>query len=135
MPESSRFQSLFVCGGSGSGKTSLVYEPLIAKDIERKFFFREASKEMGFTALKTKIAYLNKPYNNEYLNQNFHLNMLSPVQGKESIFKAYVKKMILSSSGGETVYKDLGLTVMAPDYELIEHMTDVCKNWIKSICI
>ena len=31
--ESSRFQSLFVCGGSGSGKTSLVYEPMIAKDI------------------------------------------------------------------------------------------------------
>lgn len=107
MPESSRYQSLFVCGGSGSGKTSLVYEPLIAKDIERKFFFREASKEMGFTALKTKIAYLNKPYNNEYLNENFNLNMLSPVPGKETIFKSYVKKMILSSAGGEIIYKDL----------------------------
>ena len=60
MPEVSRFQSLLVCGGSGSGKTSLVFEPLIAKDIERKYFFKEASKELGFTALKTKIAYLNK---------------------------------------------------------------------------
>ena len=45
MPEVSRFQSLLVCGGSGSGKTSLVFEPLIAKDIERKHFFKEASKE------------------------------------------------------------------------------------------
>ena len=129
MPESSRFQSLFVCGGSGSGKTSLVYEPLIAKDIERKFFFREASKEMGFTALKTKIAYLNKPYDNDYLNNHFNLNMITPVQGKESLYKSYVKNMILSSSGGEIIYRDLGLTVMAPDYELIEHMTDVCKNF------
>ena len=129
MPESSRFQSLFVCGGSGSGKTSLVYEPLIAKDIERKFFFREASKEMGFTALKTKIAYLNKPYDNDYLNSHFNLSMITPVQGKESIYKSYVKKMILATSGNDIIYRDLGLTVMAPDYEIIEHMTDVCKNF------
>lgn len=129
IPESSRYQSLFVCGGSGTGKTSLVYEPLIAKDIERKAFYREASKEMGFTALKTRIAYLNKPYDNDYLNHNFNLNMLSPVQGKESIYKAYTKKMILNSSGENTVYRNLGLTLMAPDYEVIEHMTDVCKNF------
>ena len=61
IPESSRYQSMFVCGGSGSGKTSLVYEPLIARDLDRKFFFREVSKEMGFTALKTRIATLNAP--------------------------------------------------------------------------
>ena len=129
MPESSRFQSLFVCGGSGSGKTSLIYEPLMAKDIERKFFFREASKEMGFTALKTKVAYLNRPYNNEYLNKYFTLDMLTPVQGKEAIFKSYVKKMILSSSGGTTVYRNLGLTLMAPDYEVVSHITNVCDNF------
>ena len=60
---------MFVCGGSGSGKTSLVYEPLIARDLERKYFFREVSKEMGFTALKTGIATLNGPYDNDYLNK------------------------------------------------------------------
>ena len=38
IPESSRYQSLFVCGGSGSGKTSQVYEPLMARDLERKYF-------------------------------------------------------------------------------------------------
>ena len=129
MPESSRYQSLFVCGGSGTGKTSLIYEPLIAKDIERKYFFKEASKEMGYTALKTKIAVLNKPYDNDYLNKNFNLNMLSPVEGKENIFKAYLKKMILGTSGNQLVYRNLGLTLMAPDYEVIEHMTDVCKNF------
>lgn len=128
MPENSRFQSLFVCGGSGSGKTSLVYEPLIARDIERKFFYREVSKEMGFTALKTKIAVLNKPYDNEYLNNNFSLDMLSPAYGKETVYKAYVKKMILSDSG-EIVYRNLGLTVMSPDSEIISHMSDVCENF------
>lgn len=129
MPETSRYQSLFVCGGSGTGKTSLVYEPLMAKDIERKHFFKEASKELGFTALKTGIATLNKPFNNDYLNKNFNLNMLSPVAGKENIFNAYLKKMILGTIGGETVYRNLGLTLMAPDYEVIDHMIEVCKNF------
>ena len=129
MPETSRFQSLFVCGGSGTGKTSLIYEPLFAKDIERKYFFREASKELGFTALKTGIAILNKPYDNDYLNKNFNLNMLTPTAGKENLFNTYLKKMILGTINGETVYRNLGLTLMAPDYEVISHMTDVCKNF------
>ena len=128
IPESSRYQSLFVCGGSGSGKSSLVYEPLIARDLEKKFFFREVSKELGFTALKTKLAVLNKPYDNDYLNKNFSLDMLIPAEGKQSLYKAYVKKMILDSST-DIVYKDLGLTLMSPDNEIIEHMSDVCKNF------
>jgi len=129
IPESSRYQSLFVCGGSGSGKTSLVYEPLIAKDIERKFFFHEISKEMGYTALKTKIATLNKPYSNDYLNKNFNLNMISPTYGKEVIFKTYMKKMLLDSSGDSYIYRNIGLTVMSSDYELLEHMISVTNNY------
>ena len=129
IPESSRYQSLFVCGGSGSGKTSMVYEPLIARDLERKFFFKEVSKEMGFTALKTRIAVLNAPYDNDYLNKNFNLNMLTPIDDKLTIYKTYMKKMILNSMGNEITYKNLGLTLMAPDYEVISHMTDVCKNF------
>lgn len=129
IPESSRYQSLFVCGGSGSGKTSMVYEPLISRDLERKYFFKEVSKEMGFTALKTRIAVLNAPYDNDYLNKNFNLNMLTPIDDKLAIYKTYMKKMILSSIGNDITYKNLGLTLMAPDYEVISHMTDVCKNF------
>lgn len=129
IPEVSRYQSLFVCGGSGSGKTSLIYEPLFARDIERKYFFKEVSKELGYTALKTGIATLVAPYDNNYLNQNFNLNMLTPTYGKEAIFKAYVKKMILNTMGNEITYRNIGLTLMAPDYEVIGHMIDVCKNF------
>ncbi|MCI8469999.1 MAG: type IV secretory system conjugative DNA transfer family protein [Clostridia bacterium] len=129
MPETSRYQSLFVCGGSGTGKTSLVYEPFMAKDLERKHFFKEAAKELGFTALKTGIATLNKPFDNDYLNKNFDLSMLTPTPEKENIFNTYLKKMTLGTIGGETVYRNLGLTLMAPDYEVINHMMDVCKNF------
>ena len=128
IPESSRYQSMFVCGGSGSGKTSLVYEPLIARDLERKFFFREVSKEMGFTALKTRIATLAKPYDNDYLNNNFNLNMLIPTSGNEAVYKGYMKKMILDSNS-EITYKNCGITVMSPDREISDHMIDVCNNF------
>ena len=128
MPETSRYQSMFVCGASGTGKTSLVYEPLIARDLERKYFFREVSKEMGFTALKTGIATLNKPYDNDYLNTNFNLNMLIPTSGNEDVYKAYMKKMILDSTS-EITYRDCGVTVMSPDREISDHMINVCKNF------
>ena len=129
IPETSRYQALFVCGASGTGKTALIYEPLMARDLEKKYFYREVSKEIGFTALKTKIAILNKPYDNDYLNKNFNLNMLSPAQGKETLFKAYLKKMALGDLNGKTVFKDLGLTLMSPDHEVIQHMMEVSENF------
>src|SRR5699024_10682701 len=56
IPEIKRFESLLAVGVSGSGKTSMIYEPMLAIDINKKFFFKEVSKELGFTALKTRIA-------------------------------------------------------------------------------
>ena len=53
MPETSRYQSLLVCGGSGTGKTALVYEPLMAKDIERKHI--ELVKELALNDNGKKI--------------------------------------------------------------------------------
>ena len=125
IPNNARFLPTFVCGGSGTGKTSAVLEPMMARDIERKAFYRETSKELAFAALRTKIAVLNKPYDNKYLNKNFNLSMISPVSGKESTFKALMKKLILDG----TTYRDLGLTLVSPDYEVIDHMIDVCNNY------
>ena len=126
--EACRYRSLLVCGGTGTGKTARVFEPMIAQDIEKKYFFKEASKELGFTALKTGIANITKPYSNEYLNENFNLNMLSPTFGKETIFKTFMKKMILSDSP-KTIYRNIGLTYLAPDNETIEKMIEICNNY------
>ena len=83
---------------------------------------------MGFTALKTGIAVLNRPYDNDYLNTNFNLNMLTPSSGNEDVYKGYMKKMILDSST-EITYKNCGITVLSPDREISDHMISVCKNF------
>ena len=126
--EAARYRSLLVCGSSGTGKTSRVFEPMIAQDIEKKYFFKEASKELGFTALKTGIASIKTPYSNEYLNENFNLNMLVPAFGKDTLFKTFLKKMILSDSP-KTIYRNIGLTYLAPDNESIDKMMAICNNY------
>ena len=104
-PETRRFESTLVVGVSGSGKTSMVFEPMIARDIDKKYFFRETSKELAYTALKTHIATLNTPYSNEYINENFSLNMISPVPAKEKVFKAYFSKLIYNYDGSNTIHR------------------------------
>ncbi len=125
IPEARRFESSLIVGVSGSGKTSMMFEPMIARDFEKKFFFRETSKEMGYTALRTGLATLSVPYSNEYLNENFNLNMLTVSPGKEKLYKAFMSKLIITSNDKEYTYKNLGLTYMAPDYESITHMKEV----------
>ena len=129
IPEDSRFNQFLVVGPSGTGKTSLVFEPMVARDIEKKYFFKSTAKEMGYTALKTGIATLNCPYTNDYLNEHFNLNMLTPTEGKENLYKTYMKKMILGESNGKYIYRTLGLTSISPDYESISHMIEVADNF------
>lgn len=127
--EDKRFYQMLVVGVSGSGKTSLIFEPMIARDIDKKFFFSEISKEMGFTALKTGIATLSKPYDNEYLNKHFNLNMLIPVESKLNLYNTYMNKMILNKSNSGYTYRNLGLTYMCPDYESMTHMIKVADSY------
>lgn len=125
--EEKRFYPTLICGVSGAGKTSLLFEPMIAKDIDKKYFFREISKEMGFTALKTGIATLNCPYSNDYINANFNLNMLTPKENKINVYNTYMKKMIISGSGSNYIYKNLGLTYISPDIESLNRIKKVIK--------
>lgn len=129
IPEIRRYESTAIVGVSGSGKTSMVYEPMLARDLEKKYFFQEASKEMGYTALRTGLAMLDKPYSNDYLNENFSLNMLVPNPGKEKLYKAYISKLVYFQDSSQIVYRNLGITYLAPDYETIAHMTEVAKNF------
>lgn len=125
--EEKRFFPTLVCGVSGSGKTSLLFEPMIAQDVDKKYFFREVSKEMGFTALKTGIATLTCPYTNDYLNANFNLNMIRPKDNKIDVYNTYMKKMIIGGSGDNYIYKNVGVTYISPDIESINHIRKVAE--------
>ena len=129
IPESKRFESTLVVGISGSGKTSLIFEPWVAQDIDKKYFFKESGKAMAFAALKTGLATLNAPYDNDYINSNFRLNMLKPVESRISLYKSYMKKLIYAESGSNIIYRDLGITYMAPDYETIGKIKNVADNF------
>ena len=111
------------------GKTTTAIEPMIARDIEKKYFFREIGKEMAFAALKSGIATLSVPYNNEYVNTNFNLNMLSVNSLKSTLFKEYMKNMVYFESSSETIYKNLGVTAISPDFESTKHLLDVARNY------
>ena len=129
MPEKKRYESLLVVGVSGSGKTTMIYEPMLARDIERKSFFKEVSKEMGFTALRTGLASLNCPYDNDYINEHFSLNMLIPKDDKLETYKNYMKKMIISSSGDKITYRNMGITYISAEHESVEKIAKVAQNF------
>lgn len=129
IPESRRFEATLIVGVSGTGKTSMVFEPMMARDLERKFFYKEVSKEMAYTALKTGIASLNCPYDNDYINENFELSMISPNSNKEKLYKTYMHKLIYDTGSSSITYKNLGFTAIAPDYESISHVAEVAKNF------
>ena len=127
--ERRRFESTLIIGPSGTGKSSLVMEPMMARDLEKKFFLRESSKEMGYNALKSGLAYLDCPYDSNYLNENFRLDMIKPTEGNEKAYKSYMKKLIYATlPDGTIVYKTLGLASLTPDQEQTYRMVDVAKN-------
>ena len=126
IPEAKRFESTLVVGISGSGKTSLIFEPWVAQDIDKKYFFKEMAKSMAFASLRTGLATLDAPYDND---SHFTLNMLKPVPSRAKLYKSYMKNLIYVDSGSNLVYRDLGITYMAPDVETIDKVRGVAKNF------
>ena len=129
IPEIKRFESTLVCGISGSGKTSLIFEPWVAQDINKKFFYRETAKSLAYGALKSGLATLSGPYDNDYINKNFSLNMLAPTEGKKNVFKNYFKNFIYAEEAGNLYFRDLGITYIAPEYETIRRVIELCNNF------
>lgn len=127
--EKKRFESMLVVGVSGSGKTSLIYEPMIAKDIDKKYQYRETGKELAFIALKAGIANLSCPYDNDYINNNFNLNMIQPKENKIKIFQSYMKKMIYNISSTGIIYRNLGITYISPDFESTSRILAIAKAY------
>lgn len=131
VPEKKRYEATLVQGATGTGKTATVLLPMSAFDLEKKFFFREYAKKIGYSLLKRGIAYMPGPFNNEYVNRNFSLSYLKPKRGMEEEFMDNVKPLVqyMDNSTGEIVYRNVGLTVVENDGNFISQVIGVAKNF------
>lgn len=131
VPEKKRYEATLVQGATGTGKTATILLPMSALDLERKFFFREYSKRIGYSMLKKGIAYMNGPFTNEYINKNFILNYLHPKRGMEEQFMEEVKPVLqyVDNSSGKITYKNLGITIVENDGNFISQFIGVAKNF------
>ena len=131
VPEKKRYEATLVQGATGTGKTATVLLPMSALDLEKKYFFREYSKKLGYSLLKKGIAYMTGPYDNDYINRNFSLKYLKPKRGMENQFYSEVDRMVqyIDNVTGEVVYKNLGITVVENDGDYISKFTSVAKNF------
>lgn len=129
--ENRRMEATLIQGATGTGKTATLMLPMCAQDLEKKHFFREYSKELGYKALEAGLAYIDAPISNKELTEKFNLKYLKPFHGKEQQFKEVIKDMIKcdDKQSGEILYRDLGITVVEPDGEYISNMQKVAKNF------
>ncbi len=131
VPEKKRYEATLVQGATGTGKTATVLLPMSALDLEKKYFFREYSKKLGYSLLKKGIAYVMGPYDNEYINKNFTMSFIKPKRGMEEQFFLQVKNLIqyTDNASGQIVYKNLGITVIENDGNYISKFVEVAKNF------
>lgn len=131
VPEKKRYEATLVQGATGTGKTATVLLPMSALDVERKYFFREYSKKLGYTLIKKGYAYVAGPYDNAYINKHFSLKFLKPRRGFEDKFLEEVKDIVryVDNSSGEICYSDIGVTVIENDGNYISQFIGVAKNF------
>ncbi|MGE5473685.1 MAG: type IV secretory system conjugative DNA transfer family protein [Ignavibacteriales bacterium] len=130
-PEAKRMEATLIQGATGTGKTSTLLLPMGAIDIERKYFFRELAKELGYKALEKGYAYVNAPLSNEELNRNFSLEYLKPLSGKEELFYKEINDLIKyrNDATGEILYRNLGVGVIDPDGEYARNFKKIANNF------
>lgn len=129
--EKKRYEATLVQGATGTGKTATVLLPMSALDLEKKFFFREYSKKVGYSMLKKGVAYMNGPYDNKYINRNFSLNMLKAKNGMQNDFDNEVAPLVQykDNATGKTTYRNLGITIVENDGNFISQFIGVANNY------
>lgn len=129
LSEKGRYEHTLVIGPTASGKTTLYFEPMIARDIEKKAFFRDSAKTLGYSLLRAGIARIKPEYLNSNLNENFNLNMIEPVKGRDKVFNLYLNRVKKSQDPDNMEIKDIGVIYFAPEIESIYKIVDVAKNY------
>jgi len=131
IPENRRMEATLIQGATGTGKTSTLLLPMCASDLEKKFFFKEELKKLAVEALEKGYAYIDAPFSSEELDKNFSMEYIKPRDKKEKEFNDVFKNMRKYSDldGQNTIYKNLGVTVVEPDGKFCSDFQGVAKNY------
>lgn len=129
LPEKKSFEHLFLQGGTGSGKTSTVIKRLLKQIFYKKQYLQENEKQLVYDCLEKGLLVLNGPYTSEYINNNFSMEMVEVVDGKEKEFQEVFKKYIIGARKRENkiIYKDVGVTIISPDGGLAQETIELGK--------
>ncbi|MCK9470654.1 MAG: TraM recognition domain-containing protein [Bacilli bacterium] len=86
VPEKVLNEHVWIQGGTGSGKSSLILTPVIEQLLDKKAYLQNRLKMIAFKCLEENIARIKIPITNMWFNENFDMEFIEPVSGKEKEF-------------------------------------------------
>lgn len=105
-PERIWYEHAWIQGGTGSGKTSNFILPFEEQLLKKKAYLTYKLKEKAHYCLKNNIAVINKPISNKWFNENFDLDLIEPIKGKEEEFYDVFKEYTIGTlKKDELIYK------------------------------
>ena len=108
VPEKKLFESVWLQGSSGSGKTATVLRPILGQLFSKKGYLIQNLKKLSFEALNEGIAVLTQPVSNHWFNKNFSMEYIRPADGKLEEFKKKFGKYIIGiRDNEETVVNEI----------------------------
>lgn len=103
LTENSSKQHTLIGGSSGSGKTALVYRPILAQLFYQKAEFREKLKKLAYQCLEEGICYVKLPITNKYMNEHFSMDLIGIKSGRREEFLEIFKDYIIGVREGVKV--------------------------------
>lgn len=103
LTENSSKQHTLIGGSSGSGKTALVYRPILAQLFYQKAEFREKLKKLAYQCLEEGICYVKLPITNKYINEHFSMDLIGIKSGRREEFLEIFKDYIIGVREGVKV--------------------------------
>ncbi len=134
IPEKKLYEQLWIQGGTGSGKTATILRPYINQLFDKKRFLLEFQKKIALECLENNLCYINSPITNKTFNENFTMDYITPYDDKrEDFIKKFKDNNMLigvrDEGKGEIIYKNLGLTVIAPDGGLPKDVIKIAEAY------
>lgn len=91
VPEKTWYEHAWIQGGTGSGKTQTFILPFIEQLLKKKSYLHYQLKCITHECLEKGIARIKIPISNKWFNEEFELELVEPVEGREKEFYEHFK--------------------------------------------